>query len=280
MRAARRSPDRPPERPPAGPRAGARRLAGLLLVALAGVVALPPAFPADRDAEQRAADSKQKLYVLRALGDDPALAACTDIWVDVDGTTASLRGKVPSAMLKQRALFVAGRVKGVATVNGDGLEVVTRDGLPDLPSPFPEGTPPRDTLAGNHKGGRTTQAPKKTDLPDPLPPPLHESVILLPPVPLTGPTSRQETDPPVVMLHPRPLTTQPDLSSAVEALRQKDDRFRRVRVEVRQKTVYLRGAVRRWDDVNDLANAVRRLPGVEAVILDSVQVDGNDTRPR
>jgi osmotically-inducible protein OsmY len=80
------------------------------------------------------------------------------------------------------------------------------------------------------------------------------------------------------MLAPRPPTAPPELASAVEALRAKDERFRRVMVEVRQKTVFVRGTVRRWDDVNDFADAVRRLPGVEAVILDSVQVDGGAGR--
>jgi osmotically-inducible protein OsmY len=48
-----------------------------------------------------------------------------------------------------------------------------------------------------------------------------------------------------------------------------------VTVEVRQKTVYLRGTVSRWGDATDLTNVVRRVPGVEAVVLESLQVDQN-----
>jgi hypothetical protein len=265
MRAARRPADRPPDSPAVVPRA-ARHLALALLLALAS-----PTFPADPGAERRDADARQTLYIRRALGDDRDLQSCDDISVSVRGTVARLWGKVPSEALKQRALFLARQVKGIAEVRGDEL-VVSAEGMAGLPSPFPEGVPPRGTLAGNHQEGHTTEAPRKPDYPDPEPAraPLNESVTLLAPLPVTRPSSS-----PVEILQPQPLPAQPDLAATVEALRQKDQRFRGVRVEVRQKTVYLRGTVRRWDDVNDLANTVRRLPGVGAVILDGVRVDAN-----
>ena len=200
----------------------------------------------------------------------------SDVWVEVRGTTAILSGKVPSAVLRQRALFLAGQVKGIAEVRGDELQVVAPDGVPDLPSPFIEGVPPHATLAGNYKDGRATEEPKKADLPGPESP--RQSVTLLAPIHVSDPPVAPSPKPIVEFLPPRPLPEQPDLPSAVEALRRKEERFSRLKVGVRRKSVYLSGTVAHWDDVTDLANAVRRLPGVEAVILDSVREDRSGAR--
>jgi osmotically-inducible protein OsmY len=231
-----------------------------LLLALFAVLALGPVLPADSAAEQREADARQKLYVRRALNDDAGLKGyAAELWVDVRGTVAVLGGQVPSAMLKQRALFLAGQVKGIAEVRGDSLLVVACEGVSDLPSPFPEGTTPPGTLAGNRHDGHATEAPRKADAPEaePAARPLYEAVTLLP---------------------PRPLPAADDLATAAEALRQKDERFRRLKVEVRQKTVYVRGFVTRWADVNEFTQAVRRLPGVAGVMMDDVQVDPTGSR--
>jgi osmotically-inducible protein OsmY len=238
-------------------------------------VSCSPAFSGDRDAEQRTADARQKVYIRRAFNEDAGLAPhAGEVWVEVRGTTAILSGKVPSPMLRQRAVYLAGQVKGIAEVRGDDLQVIAPDGVPDLPSPFPEGMPPRGALAGSPRDGHTTQVPIKADPPAAELP--RAPVSLLPPMPVSSGAETPTVG--VEILQPRPLPDAPDLASAVEALRRKDDRFRRVSVEVRQKSVYLRGTVARWGDVNDLANGVRRLPGVEAVILDNVRVDGSGGR--
>jgi osmotically-inducible protein OsmY len=263
MCAARRVPERPPQRPSPG------RLVRALLLA-AALVAASPAFPADRETVQREADARQKLYIRRALNEDAGLAPHTaEVWVEVRGTTAVLSGRLPSAVLKQRALYLAGQVKGIAEVRGDELQVVSPDGVPDLPSPFVEGVPPRGTLAGDGKDGHAMREPKKTDVPDTGP----GSVTLLEPTHGPGPTTTPSAGSLIEFLPPRPLSEPTDLPSAVEALRRKEERFRRLKAEVRQKTVYLSGSVSRWDDANDLAGAVRRLAGVEAVILDNIRVD-------
>ncbi len=231
------------------------------LMALAAVLFALSTVAADPVAEQRDADARQKLYVRRALNQDAGLAPYGEgLWVDVRGTAVILGGQVPSAMLKQRAEFLAGHVKGIAQVRSDGLMVVPRADVEDLPSPFAEGTP-SGALAGNHRDGHTTDVPRKTELAEPAPPtrPLHEAVTLLP---------------------PRPLPAADDLPRTIETLRQKDPRFRRLTIEVHAKTVFLRGIVARWSDVNDLAAAVRRLPGVAAIIVDDVQADPSGSRIR
>jgi osmotically-inducible protein OsmY len=268
MCAARRPPDRPPQRSPA-PRA--RPLARALLLAASVFVAVPAAVPADRQTEQRDADARQTLYVRRALSEDAGLAPHTaELWVEVRGTTAVLSGKLPSAMLKQRAVYLAGQVKGVADVRADELQVVAPGGVADVPSPFVEGVPPRGTLAGN-TDGHATQEPKKADLPEPGPsaaPPAPVTLLAPIPVPAPAPSSGSVVE----ILPPRPLPEQTDLASAVEALRRKEQRFGGIKAEVRQRTVYLSGTVSRWGDATDLANSVRRLAGVEAVILDNIRV--------
>src|SRR5947209_19038666 len=83
----------------------------VVLLALLAVLAVVPALPADPASEQRDADARQKLYVRRALNEDAGLAAyAAELWVDVRGTVAVLGGQVPSAMLQQRGLFLAGQV--------------------------------------------------------------------------------------------------------------------------------------------------------------------------
>ncbi len=164
MSAPRRPPDRPPER------IGSGSCAAALLLGLVACVAIAPAFPADPAAEQRDANARQKLFIRRAFNDDPALAPNMGrLWVEVQGTTAVLSGQVPSAMLKQRAVFLAGEIKGIAVVRGDKLSVVPQDGISDLPSPFPEGSPPRGQLAGNHRADPAAAAPRKVRAAGPCP---------------------------------------------------------------------------------------------------------------
>jgi osmotically-inducible protein OsmY len=246
----------------------------VLLLVLATLGTIPPVLARDPASEQRQADARQKLHVRRVFEEDAALAPYTcDIWVEVHGTLVLLSGKVPSAPLKQRALFLAGQIKGVAEAQGDELLVDSPDGISDLPSPFVEGLPPRSLLAGQHKDDRGTTAPQKAEISEVRPAGSVPAVALEAPVPLTPRPAAAPLRPAVVILPPRPLPEAGDLSSLAKALCRKDERFGRVTVEVRQGTVSLRGSVPRWEDLTELANAVRRLPGVTAVILDNVHVD-------
>lgn len=278
MRAARHAPECPPQ--PSASVSRARRLIRALFLVVVASVIVPGAFPADRASDQRDADARQTLYVRRAVGEDAALAPhAGDVWIEVQGTTAILSGKLPSAMLKQRAVYLAGQVKGIAAVRADDLQVATPDGVSDVPSPFVEGVPPRGSLAGGPREGHATQEPKKAVLPEPSPtatPP--QGVSLLAPIHVTAPAPAPSTGSLVEFLPPRPLPEAPDLASAVEALRRKEERFRRLKVEVRDKSVFLSGTVSRWADATDLTNAVRRLPGVERVIQDEIKVDPHGTR--
>jgi len=235
-----------------------------LFVLVATLVSISPILSGDPEAERRTADARQKLFVRRALSEDSTLGPhAGDIWIDVRGTTTILSGHIPSTQLKQRAVFLAGQVKGIGEVRADDL-LVSRNGIGDLPSPFTEGVPPQATLAGIKKDGHTTQAPDRQDIPVPQPSPEQ------PP-----PSSKR---PIVEMLPPQPLPDPPSLASAVETARRKEERFRRLKVEVRQKTLVVSGTVARWEDATALAQALRLLPDVALVLLDNVRVDPTGLR--
>ena len=229
-----------------------------LLLTLAVLVPIAPALCGDREVEQRDADARQKLFVRRAFSEDRVMGPQVgDIWVEVHGTTVTLSGTVLSAPLKQRAIYLAGQIKGIAEVRADDLFVPDK-GAADVPSPFAEGVPPPGTLAGNPRESHTIQAPDRLTIPIP------------------EPVAPQR--PRVEMLPPRPLPDPPNLSAAAEALRRKDDRFRHLTIQVRQKTLVVSGTVARWNDAAALANALRRLPDVAFVILDNVRVDASALR--
>jgi hypothetical protein len=63
------------------------------------------------------------------------------------------------------------------------------------------------------------------------------------------------------------------LTHAIEALRLADERFYRVRVEVRGDAVYLAGTVSSWEHLFELARSVSRLPGVKQVRFGNVRTE-------
>jgi hypothetical protein len=63
------------------------------------------------------------------------------------------------------------------------------------------------------------------------------------------------------------------LAEAIETLRLQDDRFRRIKPELRGQVVHLRGTVARWDHLYDLARMVARLRGVERVVLEDIHTN-------
>jgi osmotically-inducible protein OsmY len=64
-----------------------------------------------------------------------------------------------------------------------------------------------------------------------------------------------------------------NLTHAIEALRLADERFYRVRVEVRGDVVYLAGTVNSWEHLFELARSVSRLPGVRQVRFGEVRAE-------
>jgi hypothetical protein len=217
-----------------------------------------------------------------------------NLWVSVRQNVAILSGDVPSEVLAQRALELVGRVQGVGEVRSE-LTVVPRDGFVDGPAAFPQGLPtepsdrkgvPSGDLTGQTRdSNRTIQVPKKADMGEITVPSAHkrspqEVVVLGAPIPLTSLQGNRPPSGPAALLEPRPRSSQSsappqkagpsDLATIVEAIRRQDERFARIRVDIQQGTVYLRGPVSCLDNLQDLAGLVRRLPGVQAVVLETL----------
>src|SRR5262249_33251619 len=91
----------------------------------------------------------------------------------------------------------------------------------------------------------------------PSPEPEGVEVAILPTIHLPGTTSPRE-----------PATA---LEQAVDRGRLRDPPFQRLSAEAHGGEGRLSGTVERWQDVDDLAGALMRLPGVERVVLDRIQ---------
>jgi hypothetical protein len=201
-----------------------------------------------------------------------------NVGVSVRQGTAVLWGPIPSAQLEQRAVAQVRQVVGVTAVRSE-LEIVPRDVLLESLAPDPVKSPLGELTS------RPREAPEAAT-------PLRSAVTLLPPVPVKPPPAPQE--PPAVLLRPIPRPTLPvepsptspvvppseppsrpapsngpsSLLLAIAQVRQSDEHYRRVQVEVRGGVVTLRrGVGARNEDVMALARAVSRLAGVERVVV-------------
>jgi hypothetical protein len=287
------APCRAKAEPPPGARCLRRAPAGLALAA-GLLLAVGGAGPAPGESVPR--DLRLTVAARRALGQDRELAGL-NLGVSVRRGVADLWGTVPSAALAERAVGRLRQIEGLTSVRNE-LTVEPRPdaggSAPEDPpegrsSPRPEKPPPAGALAGlgstpGLAPGRPASHP--ADRAEPAAP-LDAAVSLGPPVAPrqttpAGPRPLAELGRVVALPdEPRPAVdsggstaSPPDPSGAVEQLRQGDERFRRLRPEVRGGVVTVRGAVRRGEDLMAFARAVSGLPGVERVILAPVQVDG------
>jgi osmotically-inducible protein OsmY len=236
--------DKPPNRPHPERRtpAPARLLVAVLLTAWAA-----PPFPSAH-ADDLTRDSLLTLAARTHLARDAALAPL-NLGVSVRNGVATLWGAVPSSDLARQARDRLRQLRGVAEVR-DELTVTTPEGERVVPpsvlaQPAPPAEPRRTGPAVQPGPVRARPAARR---------PPSEAVSLSAPVPLTGPPPAREPA--------------EDLSSSLRAAQQSEPRFRAVRLELRQRVVYLRGSLAQGRDVMDLAQRVSRIPGVERVVLD------------
>jgi hypothetical protein len=236
-------------------------------------------------------DLRLTLTARQALADDDDLAPLR-LGVTVHQRVAILWGVAPSTELIRRAVQRLQSVPGLAGVRSEVLpelhmEAATRHldqpGVSTSPAPRGPVWPPAE-LAGTEMHGRAPAQPAAAVHPEemsPARPPLHTAVALGPPVAIPDPAAVSPRKPAAVLLRPVPQRaappqvvpgSAPDPANAVERLRRSDERFGHLRPEIRERTVTLRGTVRRGEDLMDFAQAVSRLPGVERVILDEVNL--------
>jgi hypothetical protein len=69
-----------------------------------------------------------------------------------------------------------------------------------------------------------------------------------------------------------PAAASVPLAQAVEQVRRADPRFSHLEAEVRDRVVFLHGTVTHGEDTMALAQALAKVPGVERVVVEKVQV--------
>jgi len=221
-----------------------------LLLPLAAVRADPPRLPpAPRS---RGRDLELTVHARQALLAQPVRG---NVGVLVTDGVATLWGAVPTAANVRLAVKAVEAVPGLAAVRS---ELRLEKGRPESPLalPVPEDPPTRaDAASPDPVSGSLGTLTRRNPAPPPPPPaPPPAAVALLPPV--AAPAAP-----------PRAAPAPPSLAEAVEALRQADRRFRRLRAEVRGGTVSLHPAGTPQADVMAFYQLLARVPGVERVVI-------------
>jgi hypothetical protein len=190
------------------------------------------------------------------LAGDPALGPLNLI-VRVQDRVATLSGPVPTRELAQRAVQTLQKLPELREVRNQLLVQFADDGLllpwpvkvtPKVPPPEPAKAPPEGVWKPVFPSDRVDVFKKGKD------------------AGVTGTVSQTKDKP----------TEPPDaaaVSSAVQGLILGEEKYRRVRYEVKQGKVYLSGTVYRWADLQELARAVTHIPGVEGVVLKEVKME-------
>src|SRR5579875_227136 len=219
-------------------------------------------------------DIEIEARVRRVLRQDAQLRPL-NLAVHVRGGVASLSGPVPTAELKQKAVTIAQHVEGVLTVSAKDLYLSTSEqGGKRLSVLIPDDRPTQTRSASpgspSPEGGwriedegtrqRTTQSQQITLLAPEMPAP---AVSPLPP-----PHLREERRGGArLTAHPHPASPAVSLSAAIEHLRRRETRYQQIRIQVQGTTVYVFPGGTTSEDAMTFAQAVRRLPGVQHVIM-------------
>lgn len=220
-----------------------------------------------------AKDIETEAMVLRALRKDAQLGPL-NLGVHVMGGTAKLSGPVPTAELKQRAIAIVQHVDGVLLVTARDLYVSPSDQGRKRLSVLIQNDPPTKTRAASpplpSSGiGERPAASVWSISPPPAgagQPPRNAIALQVPekaaPPARAGETARLTGNP-----HPAAPVVSP--AAAVENLRQSNVRYQRIRVRVQDAAVYVLPGDSAGEDAMMFAQAVRRLPGVQHVIVSS-----------
>lgn len=273
MRALRFDPSVPPPRSwsELHPQRSAHGTCALVLGALGvlgpNVSAVAPDSSAQTQQEQfELRDCQRTLRARQALLQDEALTNF-NLGVSVRSGVATLWGLVPTKPLADRAVARVRLVAGILDVRNEVHVVPPGDPLTDfLARPQPNRQRPSEfVLPAPRSPGALTSRPETKPATDASLPVMPS--IAIPPRPGTG--TSQST---AVIGKPELGEPPQKLIVVVDRLRQRDARFRWIHPEVQGGIVRLRGAVHHRQDLFDFAQAVSRLPGVERVIVEDVQV--------
>lgn len=263
----------------------AGRVASLLVLALSLLAAASAGQAADQPTgpflftsspKQGQKDIETEARVRRALRNDRQLTPL-NLGVHLSGGIARLYGPVPSQELRQRAITIVERVEGVLKVNARDLYLSSStQAAPRMTVQIQDEQPTQTRAASPHTLSHgTVPFPSRSE---PAPPPVAaveprtvrpvDPAITLQ-APEMAPRPARVPEPARLTANPRPAPRAVPLATAVERLRQGDARFQGIRTRVEGATVSIFPGDATVDDAMLLAQAIRRLPGVQHVILAS-----------
>jgi osmotically-inducible protein OsmY len=211
-------------------------------------------------ADRTVKDIEIETKIRRTLRQDAKLGSL-NLTVHMSGGMVKLSGPVPTAELKQRAITIVQRIEGVLSVSGKDLYVSTADqGGKRLSVVIPEEQPTQTraaspVLPSSGSGAFDLRSPAGTG---------QQNSWLTP----------QKASPPARVPEPARLTANPhaasltvSIANAVDRLRRNELRYQQIRARVQGTTVYISPGDTKSEDAMTFAQAVRRLSGVQHVIL-------------
>jgi osmotically-inducible protein OsmY len=261
--------------------AGRILVAGGVLCLLAGAavwVAQPVTAEAPTDnGIASVGDIQLTVQARQALEQDATLRPL-NLWVTVRGRVATLTGPVPSIELAQlaeqklRQLPIFVRI--VNELRVERAEDAAVNSFTPLARVRPDEAGPSAGAVRIH-GSSPRLKPNITvaEVARPVTPTQPDAVFTMPAIRLTvpaqEPTGTSVAKPPMAETADRSV----DLLRSIEAIRDSDERFQQIRVEVVNGAVFLRGTLRRGEDQFELAQRISRIPGVSRVVLAEIRVD-------
>ena len=211
-------------------------------------------------ADRTVKDIEIETKIRRTLRQDAQLGSL-NLTVHMSGGVVKLSGPVPTAELKRRAVTIVQRMEGVLSVSGKDLYVSTSEqGGKHLSVVLQEEQPTQTraaspVLPSSGLGSLDYRSPVGTGRPNSWPAP-------------------EQGSPPARVSEPARLTANPhaasqavSIANAVERLRRSETRYQQLRARVRATTVYISPGDTTSEDAMTFAQAVRRLPGVQHVIV-------------
>jgi len=184
--------------------------------------------------------------------------------VRMSGGVASLSGPVPTLELKKRAISVVERVEGVLTVRAKDLYISTSEGgNKALAVVIQEDRPTQSRSAS--PGSLSSSLGRSFDSQWPT----RNSQQISPRVPEKAAPAARAPETARLTAHPHPVSSSVSISLAVEQLRRREARYQQIRSRVEGTTVFVYPGDTPSEDAMTFAQAVRRLPGVQHVILSS-----------
>jgi len=219
-----------------------------------------------------AEDLRIEVAALTALRTDPQLAGL-NLYVRISKGIVYLAGEVPSAELKTRAIRLVQKINGVLDVRSGEMYVRKSSANKRMTLVIDTDRPTQSSSASPsfRSGGVGPGATVEPSPPNAISPnriSSGQAVTLLAPETVSIPF--RTTEPARLTAHPRPRPPTVSLVAAVERVRQSQSRYQFIRTRVVDSTVCIYPSPQvTTEDVMAFAQSVRRLPGVQNVVVEN-----------